>query len=451
MQLSSSQYQVQSRTLALTTQSIQSIEMLQFGQQELQEFLAAEAEKNPLIKLDEPRAADPRPDASYRTGAPSGTSFARHDLADIAETYASNYTLRDHLRAQVGMTFHDPKERLVAAEIAESIDPDGYLRRPIWEMADLLSVEEAFIEALLIRIQSFDPVGVGARNLAECLRLQLSDRGELTPPMTALLDNIQLLAKHEIDRLARLCSVDQQTVMQMALSLKKLNPAPGRQFDTSPLLPALPDVLIKEINPGEFSIELNPALTPRVLVDQHYYAEIRATSRDHATRSYISGCLRSATWLARQLDQRAQTVLKVTAEIVLRQRAFLMHGIDHLKPLELKDVASAVGVHESTVCRAIANKYVMTDRGQFELKYFFAGSLGGEGEEGIATETIRHRIQQMIATERSEDILSDDRIVANLTRDGITVARRTIAKYREMLNIPSSSVRRRQKRLLTPC
>lgn len=448
MQLGTHQFQVQTRTLALTMQSIQAIEVLQFGQQELHDFLAAQAEKNPLLDIRNPLASAPRPDQSYRPPASSGRSFSRGELRDIAETHASPSTLRAHLRAQVGMTFRDPQDRRIAAEITDSIDPDGFLRRPLWQIADLIGIEEERIEALLTRVHGFDPVGVGARNLAECLRLQLADRGELTAPMAALLDHLPLLANSELDRLARLCGVDRERVMQMARALRKLNPAPGRQFDGSPILPALPDVLVKEIAPGEFSVELNPELLPRVLVDQQYYAEVAAKSPDSATRSYITSCFRSANFLSRQLDQRAQTVLKVTTEIVAQQRQFLMHGITYLRPLDLKKVAAAVGVHESTVCRAVANKYMMTARGLFELKFFFAGGLGGDSDDAVATATIRHRIRQLVDAENPQDILSDDQIVAQLTREGIEIARRTVAKYRGMLNIPSSSVRRRQKLLM---
>lgn len=447
--------QSQSRHLSLTTQTIQSIEVLQYTHQELHEFLCDQAERNPLIDLQTPTISGLGGGGNAPAGGSGASPLGRipvrsQSFADISETQASTTTLRDHLCDQAGMSFRCPTERQIAMTLAESLDPDGYLRRALWEIAELLGCDEALIENVLLKVQTFDPIGVGARNLAECLRLQLREHGALTVQMSCLLDNLSLLATHEIDKLARRIGIPRAEVLVLAKSLRKLNPMPGLQYDQSPIQPALPDILVTRLGDGSFAVNLNPELVPRVLVNQTYYAEISAGVGQKETKRYLKSCLSNAHWVARQLDQRAQTVIKVAAEIVAKQRGFLDHGIEHLRPLDLRDVAEAVGVHESTVSRAISNKYMMTPRGVFELKFFFPEGLGQNGgdTQSVATDAIRYRMKKLIANESPNDILSDDQIVVLMRNEGIDIARRTVAKYRSLLKVPSSAIRRRQKQLI---
>lgn len=451
MYMGTGQHQTQTQSLAITTQAIQSIEILQFSQQELHEFLTLQAERNPLLEVitPTPAASEPGagPDRGVRMSGPGGPALGG-ELPDIGETHATQITLREHLHSQCALAFRMQRQRVLSAEIVESIEPSGYLRRPLSDIAAPLGVDEAEVLDVLRVIQTFEPAGVGARNLGECLRLQLEDRDELDDRMSILLDNLPLLATHEIDRLARLCKVPRADVVGMVNKLRKLDPSPGRRFDCDPVLPALPDIVVRQ-DGDAFTVELNPDVLPKVLVNRDYYAEVSTHSLTDQDRRFVADCWRTANWLERHLDQRARTILKVAAEIVSQQRGFLLHGIDHLRPLDLKTVAPAVGVHESTVCRATANKYMITPRGVFELKFFFAEGLAStSGEDSFATASVRQRIRTMIDGESPAAVLSDDAIVAELERSGIGIARRTVAKYRAMMSIPSSAARRRQKRLL---
>lgn len=484
----------QRQTAVIAAQMIQSLELLQYGLDELQAFLSEQAEGNPLIEivggcgLEETRREWPETDADAgvegRAGAQLvgegllGDGNIRHqtvigsgdlltgrglggvatrgaggsghivgdDAYSLENVITASVSLADHLREQVGLTFDKPAERLIAGEIVGSLDPDGYLRRDLSDIADMLGTEEACIVTVLKKVQTFDPIGVAARNLAECLRLQLDEMGQIDRAMEVLLDNLPLLARYELQQLARICGVDVEAVLQMAKEIRELDPRPGRRFDTGPVLPALPDVLV-EIRPdGSCAVEINSDLLPRVLVNQRYYANITAGTLGMQEKIFVTDCLRNASWLAKNVEQRAQTILKVATEIVVQQRDFLLHGVEHLRPLNLKDVARVLGMHESTVCRAIANKYMMTSRGMFDLKYFFTNSIAAaDGGDDFSAETIRHRIRQKVAMESATDVLSDDAIVTALRKEGVNIARRTVAKYREMMNIASSAGRRRKK------
>lgn len=437
----------QTQSQKLSQQAIQSIRILQMNGQDLHAFLTDEAEKNPLLDLSFPvpgkaaQASPARPVPSPSAGIPAGG-----DLPGIAETHACPVTLREYLLDQATLTFRRPQNRRIAAEIIESIEPDGYLRRPISDIARALGLPERPLLDVLARIQQFDPCGVAARDLAECLRLQLQDRGELTDKRACLLANLPLLAAYDFDALARKCGCDRNDVMAMVARLKQLNPAPGRQFDNAPVPLAMPDILLTPAREGEFRVELNPEVLPRALVDREYQALIRPQARETHEKKFIADCLRNATWLVRNLDMRAQTILRVATELVAQQREFFLHGAASLRPLCLRDIADAVGVHQSTVSRAIANKYILGPRGLVAMKSLFSEGLATSGgEEQVSGAAVRNRISALVNAERADAILSDDAIVSALDRSGITIARRTVAKYRRMLRIPSSSVRRRMK------
>lgn len=455
----------QKQTLAISAHTLQSLSILQLSQEELQRHLVQQAERNPFIEL-----ADARPSASLSHNPPrnikpattvqmrnhlqsssgtwSGRSLAQRseNIDSAALLQEAHPSLHDHLRAQARMKFRDARDLVIALEIVEATESDGYLRRSIEEIAEMFGITLERTESVLHVVQTFDPSGIAARSLAECLRLQLQDKGRLTPPMQLLLDNLDLLAAFDHPRLAKLCRVSPEEINAMVQEIRGLDPRPGLRFDADPVLPALPDVIVSSRKDGTFAIELCNQLLPRVLVNQEYYSEVKAGSRSKVDSRFVSECFQDANWLARNMHQRAQTILRVASEIVSHQQEFLLHGVDHLRPLNLRDVAEAIGIHESTVCRAISNKFMMTSRGMFELKYFFATSIAASnGGEDFSAETVRHRIRRIIEAETAQSVLSDDAIVEALRASGIDLARRTVAKYREMMRIPSSQQRRRMK------
>ena len=345
----------------------------------------------------------------------------------------------------------DPAERLIARFLADGLDEAGYLTVGTDAVAAQLGAAPAAVEAVLAKLQTLEPTGLFARSVGECLALQLAERDRLDPLMQALLAHLDLVAAHDLAGLARAVGCEREDLMDMLAELRALDPKPGRAFARGPLEAIVPDVFVRA-GPAGWLVELNSEILPRVLVNRAYYAEVSARARGAGDKSFLVDCLQTANWLTRSLDQRAQTILKVTAEIVRQQDGFLRHGIAFLRPMTLKLVADAIGMHESTVSRVTANKYVATPRGLFELKYFFTTALASAtGAADHSAEAVRHRIRQLIEAEPADAILSDDTIAALLnTEQGIEVARRTVAKYREAMHIASSVVRRRQKRLAAP-
>jgi RNA polymerase sigma-54 factor len=312
----------------------------------------------------------------------------------------------------------------------------------------MLGATREHVEQVLGVLQGFDPAGVFARDLRECLALQLKDRNRLDPAMSALIDNLELLARRDFDHLRSTCKVDADDLRDMVTELRRLNPKPGHLFGSDPVQPVVPDVFVRPSPDGAWLVELNHETLPRVLVNNQYLAQVsRGTAREEE-KTYLTECHSNATWLVRSLDQRAKTILKVAREIVRQQDAFLIRGIQHLRPLNLKTVADAIAMHESTVSRVTSNKYVATPRGIFELKYFFTTAIGSaEGGEAHSAESVRHRIKELIDDEAPGNVLSDDTIVDMLRGQGVDIARRTVAKYRESLNIPSSVRRRRETKV----
>jgi len=341
----------------------------------------------------------------------------------------------------------DIADRVVAFYLLDQLDDSGYLRLEI-DAAERLGCPPARVERVLARLQEFDPPGVFARDLAECLALQLRDRDRLDPAMQALLANLPLLAARNAQALMRICRVDAEDLADMVAEIRALDPRPGTAFDAAPAQPVIPDILMRPQPEGGWLIELNPDTLPRVLINNRYYARVNRQARDKTEREYLTDRLQAANWLVKSLDQRATTILKVATEIVRQQDGFFRHGVRALRPLILRDIADAIGMHESTVSRVTTNKYMATPRGLFELKYFFTSSIAAaRGGEAHSAEAVRFRIKGLIDSEPSEDTLSDEKIVELLQKDGVDIARRTVAKYREAMRIPSSVQRRREKML----
>lgn len=474
------------QALVMTPQLRQAIQLLQFSNLEVQAWIEQELERNPLLERDDRptdeappaapaeelpplgdareavAAADEAPlDADFANvydpgGAADGGSAAgaggrggRTDFdgegRDVEEFAVERRSLREHLAEQLRLSIADPTDRLIGACLIAGLDPAGRLALDLDALAGSLGCARARIEAVLARMQRFDPPGVFARSLRECLEIQLREKNRYDPAMAVLLDHLDLLAKRDMRRLMALCGVDAEDLADMIAELKRLDPKPGAAFDAEPATTVVPDVLMRRAEDGGWIVELNPETLPRVLANGAYYARVAAGARSREERVFIAEHWANATWLVKSLAQRASTILKVASEIVRQQDAFFRHGITHLKPLILRDIATAVELHESTVSRVTANKYIATPRGTLELKFFFTTAIAGTGGESHSAETVRHRIRELIAAEDPEAVLSDDQIVAILRREGVDIARRTVAKYREGLGIPSSVQRRREK------
>jgi RNA polymerase sigma-54 factor len=495
----------QGQTLVMTPQLRQAIKLLQFSNQEVSAFVEEELEKNPLLERDErpevpdaeramPETALPMRDAAdgvmadglpeagsapldtdwsndfdsggAADGPPPGPiepgyegawsgSGGRSDFADDdrgLEAIADRApNLREHLSEQLRCEISDPVDRLIGAHLIALTDDAGRLTVDVEAIAARLGGDPARVAAVLSRMQLFDPSGVMARSLSECLAIQLREKNRLDPAMATLLDNLDLLAKREHARLMKLCGVDAEDLSDMIAEIRRLDPKPGARFTGETAPSVVPDVLMRAAPDGGWIVELNPDTLPRVLVSQSFQRHLArgaAISRDD--KAYVQERLASANWLVKSLQQRATTILKVAGEIVRRQDGFFREGISGLRPLILRDIAETVDMHESTVSRVTSSKYIATPRGTLELKWFFTNAINGaNGADSHSAEAVRHRIRDLIMAEAADSVLSDDQIVVILKREGVDIARRTVAKYRESLKIPSSVQRRRDKSVLT--
>jgi RNA polymerase sigma-54 factor len=368
--------------------------------------------------------------------------------AGLKQPLNQEISLKEHLLNQLGVDIDDPVDRIIGMHIIDTVDEAGYIVGDLDGIGEMVGCSRERVEATLRVLQMFDPPGVLARDLGECLTAQLRELDRLDPSIQCFLDNLDLLARHDYLSLAKLCEVDTEEIMEMAKEIRALNPKPGLLFGSEAVQPVVPDVFVHPTSNGEWQIELNNDTLPSVLVNMHYYAEISDQAKSQKEKEYLSERLGSARWLVKSLNQRADTILRVATELVRQQDKFLVFGIQYLRPLILRDIASVIEMHESTVSRVTINKYISTPRGIFPMKYFFDSALSSSsGGEAHSTESVRHRIQDLINNEQLESVLSDDKIVDILNSSGVNIARRTVAKYREAMRIPSSVERRRQKRV----
>src|SRR3954467_14219638 len=375
-----------------------------------------------------------------------GGGASNDDDYNLEAFVAAEITLGSHLAEQLAVAFPGPAQRMIGQYLIDLVDDAGYLPPDLGQAAERLGASQADVEAVVAVLQKFDPPGVCARNLSECLAIQLRELDRYDPAMRALVEHLDLLAKRDIGNLRKICGVDDEDLADMIAEIRRLDPKPGLKFGSARMQTVVPDVYVRPGPDGGWLVELNSDTLPRVLVNQVYYSELSKTIRKDGDKSYFTDCLQNATWLVRALDQRARTILKVATEIARQQDGFFTHGVAHLRPLNLKAVADAIQMHESTVSRVTANKYMATNRGIFELKYFFTASIASaDGGEAHSAEAVRHHIKQLIDGENASAILSDDTIVERLREAGIDIARRTVAKYREAMRIPSSVQRRRDK------
>lgn len=369
------------------------------------------------------------------------------DGPDLDAFTRADISLAEHLTAQAGATLSGA-DLLLAGQLIDQIDEAGYLTVPLLDIAHRLNVPLARVEAVLSVIQGFDPTGVGARDLAECIALQAKEVDRYDPCMARLIDNLDLLARGELARLKRICEVDDEDLADMIRELRGYDPKPGARFGAEAMPAVVPDIFVARRGDG-WAVEINAATLPRLLVNRAYYVELSGNAgKDKASRHWLSDCLANANWLIKALDQRQRTIIKVASEIVKQQEAFFLHGVAHLKPMTLAKVAEAIDMHESTVSRVTSNKYLSCERGLFELKYFFTSAIqAADGGDAVSAEAVKSAIRTLIAAENPKKILSDDTLVEMLREKGFDIARRTVAKYRESMGIGSSVQRRRQKAL----
>lgn len=489
----------QSQSLVMTPQLQQAIKLLALSNLEIEGFIAEEVERNPLLEAsaaedspdlsdapdrepvaevrDERVAADelvagtgsgdePTLDVDYATeshqqdsvadggsgmdGALSMTGASAggvggEDGPDLDAFADTGLSLADHLLAQAGPAIpHD--DAFIAAHLIDQIDEAGYLTVSLLDIANRLGVPLVRVEAVLATIQTFDPTGVGARDLSECLALQAREADRYDPCMARLIDNLDLLARGELTRLKRMCDVDDEDMADMIRELRGYDPKPGCRYGGEPSQSVTPDLFVARTKAG-WAIEINASTLPRVLVNRSYYTELSGGQQDKASKAWLSDCLASANWLVKALDQRQRTIIKVATEIVKQQEAFFLKGVAHLRPLTLRQVADAIEMHESTVSRVTSNKYVSCARGLYELKYFFTSAIqSADGGEAVSAQAVKSAIKALIDTEGAK-ILSDDTLVELLNAKGFDIARRTVAKYREALGIGSSVQRRRARAL----
>ncbi len=486
----------QSQSLVMTPQLQQAIRLLALSNLEIESFIAEEVEKNPLLEQGgseierEPEPSEPAggedndgfeaedpatadrlmvtgdaegdapldvnyreetfhhdsPSDSFSSGAGGGMEMGggASDIdPDFESIAAGSLSLHEHLLAQAGTTF-SAQRLVIARHLIGQIDEAGYLHGQLLDMALQLGMPLAEVEATLRGIQQFDPSGVGARTLSECLALQAREADRYDPAMARLIDNLDLLAKGALPQLRRICGVDAEDLADMIRELRAYDPKPGLRFASDIAHPVTPDIFIRRTAAG-WAVELNSATLPRLLVNRTYYAELSQGPQDKQSRTWLSECLASANWLVKALDQRARTIVKVASELVKQQEAFFLGGVEHLRPLTLRTVADAIGMHESTVSRVTSNKYLACERGVFELKYFFtSGVAASDGGDAVSAEAVKNGIRALIAVE-GDDILSDDKLVELLRDKGFDLARRTVAKYREAIGLGSSVQRRRQR------
>ncbi|ODP39617.1 RNA polymerase factor sigma-54 [Sphingomonas turrisvirgatae] len=487
----------QSQSLVMTPQLQQAIKLLALSNLEIETFIAEEVEKNPLldagagddergvaepdrepvVERDGPADAGELLDSGASTGeaaldvdlatetfhhdspsdsiggldgglglAGTGSGGSAEDGPDFDSFSAPDLSLADHLLAQAGATVGGT-DLFIAQHIIDQIDETGYLTASLLDMATRLGVPLARVEAVLAIIQTFDPTGVGARDLAECLALQAKEADRYDPCMAALIANLDLLARGELGRLKRICGVDDEDMADMIRELRNYDPKPGCKYGGEPVPAVTPDIFVAPRGQG-WAVELNSATLPRVLVNRAYYAEVSSGPQDKSSKAWLSDMLASANWLVKALDQRQRTIIKVASEIVKQQEAFFRHGVSHLRPLTLRNVADAIEMHESTVSRVTSNKYLYCARGLFELKYFFTSAIqSADGGDAVSAEAVKSAIRALIQAEDAKKILSDDTLVELLNAKGFDIARRTVAKYREAMGIGSSVQRRRQKAL----
>jgi RNA polymerase sigma-54 factor len=459
----------QDQKLVMTPQLQLAIKLLAMPTLDLHNFVAQEITDNPFLNGEEDSYVDARDDSAPADSAEAlqneemggddslDTDFSWEDMYDsdnlpgtqstmsvadesVWENLAhKTETLHDVLLAQLGAVVSDPKERFLGRYLIDAIDDAGYLRLDLNRTAAQLKVPQKQLEAVLEIIQTFDPAGVAARTLNECLRLQLEEVEALTPAMQAVVNNLEMLARQDLAGLAKIAGTSVEEVAELAKKIQTLNPKPGLKYGGGDVNTVTPDVVVTR-GDGGWRVELNSAALPKVLVSSEAQKYLSGSAE---TKKYVNERINRAQWLIKALAQRAQTIYKVASHIVQVQGKFFDYGVEGLSPLTLKQVAEQAGVHESTVSRVTTGKYMATPMGTFELKYFFTSGVASTGGQvGVSAVAVKDLIKKLIAEENPAKPISDEALVEKLQAEGVAIARRTVAKYRESMGISSSSGRR---------
>ncbi|OKT48683.1 RNA polymerase factor sigma-54 [Escherichia coli] len=465
-----------SQQLAMTPQLQQAIRLLQLSTLELQQELQQALESNPLLEqIDTHEEIDTREtqdsetldtadaleqkempeelpldaswDTIYTAGTPSGTSGDYIDDELPVYQGETTQTLQDYLMWQVELTPFSDTDRAIATSIVDAVDDTGYLTVPLEDILESMGDEEIDIdevEAVLKRIQRFDPVGVAAKDLRDCLLIQLSQFDKPTPWLEEarliISDHLDLLANHDFRTLMRVTRLKEDVLKEAVNLIQSLDPRPGQSIQTGEPEYVIPDVLVRKHN-GHWTVELNSDSIPRLQINQHY-ASMCNNARNDGDSQFIRSNLQDAKWLIKSLESRNDTLLRVSRCIVEQQQAFFEQGEEYMKPMVLADIAQAVEMHESTISRVTTQKYLHSPRGIFELKYFFSSHVNTEGGGEASSTAIRALVKKLIAAENPAKPLSDSKLTSLLSEQGIMVARRTVAKYRESLSIPPSNQRK---------
>lgn len=472
MSLGQVQQQKQSQTLSLTPELQQSLKMLQMSSVELAAMVASEMESNPLLSeprddyIDSEKTADSTQMDSAELGAKensdSSTEMLDHDYSqsyedlpsggrsdflnneyDFDRTLAKEKDFREELVEQFALNVKDEKHRLIGLQMIDMLDDAGYFVGDLKEVAATMGCDTDEVELVLLEMQKLEPTGIFARDLCECLSLQLKEKDRLDPCMYNLVSNLQLLGANKLDELMRLCEVDFDELMEMVKEIKSLNPKPAAHLTLIELTPSAPDVLITKLDDGTFGVKVNNAALPKVLVDRNYYTEVSSGTKDKEEKKYLAQKFQSANFIVRAIEQRAETMLKTAAAIVKHQNEFFRYGIKYLKPLTLAQIAEEIEMHESTISRVTTTKYLQTPRGNFEMKYFFTSGVSNSGGE-VASTSVKEMIREMIEGEERKKPLSDEAISKLLAKKGVKISRRTVMKYREAMGVASSYDRKNQ-------
>lgn len=482
----------QSTSTLLTPQLRQAIGLLQMTNLELNEVIEQELLRNPLLEREDehlssqddnlPQTIDDlntKAENPYEEAPISNDADYQNDFDDFGSdqegydnfesTDWSDYntsktnrnndgafdyfeqrlskekSLYDIIDEQIGVHFTNSGDKIIAKILSEQLDRAGYFRGNLEDIAQRLKISLERTQRVLKKLQTFEPSGIFATSLSECLKIQLTDRDELTYELEALLDNLELLAERKFKELAKICDCEIEDIAELTAVIKTLNPKPASDYLSEKPSYIIPDVYVKRLKNGEYRVELNQMSLPKLLINHNYYTTLKKDKKAH---KFLRENMSHANFLMKAMHSRATSILRVSEEIVLRQYHFFENGIEHLKPMTLKDIAEALSVNESTVSRVTTGKYMSTPQGLFELKYFFSSAAGSYiGNDDTSTKVIKHKIKCLIDNEDPKHILSDDKIVQILGQEGIKIARRTVTKYRESMSIPTSGERKRIKRV----
>lgn len=479
MQISQNLKLKQSQSLVMTPQLQQAIKLLQLNNIELCELVNKELEENPFIEnenndeninelnndkitenvveafnsgesiKDEPVGNDYENRWDQEIKLNNGNNnYETLDPGSIAEqTVSEKITLKSILKQQASVEFSDTQEKLISEILIDYIEPSGWLTKNFSELSDIIGCNVNTIETIVKRMQNFEPTGVFATNLSECLEIQLKSKDILTDDMLLLINNFDLLAKGEIKALCKICKINEIKLTQNIKNIKKLNPKPGTIYSEEHEPIYHPDVIVNQKNQN-WEVELNNSTLPKIVVNENYVSELEKLTTKEGDKKFISESVSSARWLLKAIEQRNVTTLKISSEIVKQQKDFFERGVSFLKPMILKDVAKKIGMHESTVSRVTTGKLMLTPRGIIEMKNFFSATINStvKGESHSAA-SVRETLKNLISNEPLNNPLSDELIVIQLKKEGINLARRTVAKYRELLNIPASSERRKMMKI----